>query len=79
MLLLNRRDAANQDLNGKAEGWGWYFWKKGMLKRSWMDVFNGKLKNLIMKKFFTKTWGENRVLPHVENESFSTQYKKNKL
>jgi L-lactate dehydrogenase complex protein LldF len=50
-----------------------------MLKRSWMDVFNGKLKNLIMKKFFTKTWGENRVLPHVENESFSTQYKKNKL
>jgi L-lactate dehydrogenase complex protein LldF len=79
MLLLNRRDAANQDLNGKAEGWGWYFWKKGMLKRSWMDMFNGKLKNLIMKKFFTKTWGENRVLPHVENESFSTQYKKNKL
>jgi L-lactate dehydrogenase complex protein LldF len=79
MLLLNRRDAADLNLNGKAEGWGWYFWKKGMLSRGLMDWFNGNMKNKILKKFFSKMWGENRVLPKVEKESFSKQYKKNNL
>ena len=75
MLLLNRRDAVNEKLNTKTERWGWYFWKKGMLKRSLMDKFGGKFKNYILKKFFSKTWGEHRTLPEVSKQSFSAQWK----
>ncbi|MEO5911344.1 MAG: LutB/LldF family L-lactate oxidation iron-sulfur protein [Pelobium sp.] len=77
MLLFNRRDAVEQKLTTSAEGWGWYFWKKGMLKRSLMDRFGGKFKNSILKKFFNKTWGEKRVLPDVAPKSFSKTWKEN--
>ncbi len=71
MLLLNRRDAVKEGLNGKLEGWGWVAWKKGMLKRKTMDLLSGKWKNLFMKKLFTKSWAQHRVLPEVAPESFS--------
>lgn len=77
MLLFNRRDAVNDKLTTKAERWGWFFWKKGMLKRSLMDKFGGKFKNSILRKFFIKNWGEKRVLPEVSTKSFSTEWKEN--
>ncbi len=76
MLLLNRRDAVNADLNPKTEKIGWYFWKRGMLKRSMMDMFGGKSKNFFLNKFFKKFWGNKRKLPKVADESFSAQWKK---
>ena len=75
MLLFNRKDAVEQKLNSKMERLGWFFWKKGMLKRSMMDKIGGKFKNLMLSKFFTKTWGEKRVLPQVAEKSFSAQWK----
>lgn len=75
MLLLNRRDAVTEKLNTKVERLGWYFWKRGMLKRSFMDKFGGKFKNRILKKFFSKTWGDHRTLPEVSKQSFSAQWK----
>jgi L-lactate dehydrogenase complex protein LldF len=77
MLLLNRKDSVEQGFNNKMEGWGWYFWKKGMLKRSLMDRFGGKFKNNILKRFFSKTWGDQRVLPEVTTKSFSKEWKEN--
>lgn len=77
MLLLNRRDSVTQGLNSKTESWGWYFWKKGMLKRKLMDKFGGKFKNRILRRFFAKTWGDKRVLPDVAPKSFSSQWKEN--
>ncbi|MEY3678126.1 MAG: hypothetical protein RI924_267 [Bacteroidota bacterium] len=74
MLLLNRRDAVKQGLNNKLEGWGWFAWKKGMLKRKTMDLLSGKWKNKIMQQFFSKNWGKRRKLPEVAVESFSKQY-----
>src|SRR5690606_735113 len=41
MLLLNRRDAVKEGLNSKVESIGWKAWKKGMLKRGWMDMVSG--------------------------------------
>lgn len=79
MLLLNRRDAVKESLNPKTEKWGWFFWKKGMLKRSLMDKFGGKFKNFFLSKFFKKYWGAKRKLPTLAEESFSTYYKKNNL
>lgn len=71
MLLLNRRDAVNENLAPRAEMWGWYFWKKGMLKRKWMNSISGKLKNRLMKTFFRKAWGKRRTLPEVPPKSFN--------
>jgi L-lactate dehydrogenase complex protein LldF len=77
MLLLNRRDAVNENFSTKTEKLGWYFWKKGMLKRSFMDKFSGNFKNLFLSKFFNKTWGDQRKLPKVTDKSFSKQWKAN--
>lgn len=74
MLLLNRRDAVSEKLTTKSESLGWYFWKKSMLKRSWMDSVGGKFKNFFLRNFFKKLWGNKRMLPEVEAKSFSKQW-----
>jgi L-lactate dehydrogenase complex protein LldF len=76
MLLLNRRDSVNEGLNPTAENIGWKGWKMGMMKRKTMDMIGGKWKNLILKKFFRKSWGDHRELPEIAKESFSVQWKK---
>lgn len=75
MLLLNRRDAVDEGLSSKAETWGWFFWKKGMQNRKWMDYLSGKTKNRLLKKFFSKSWSAHRELPEVAPQSFSQQWK----
>ncbi|MBK0383420.1 iron-sulfur cluster-binding protein [Pedobacter sp. SD-b] len=79
MLLLNRRDSVERNLNSRLEKVGWYFWKKGMLKRSFMDQFGGSFKNLMLSRFFKKTWGGQRKLPKVAVKSFSKDWKFNHL
>ena len=74
MLLLNRRDAASQHDNSKMEEIGWSLWKKGMTKRSLMDMVSGKLKNFFLKKFFKKSWGKYRDMPEIAPKSFSKQW-----
>ncbi|HWZ04674.1 MAG TPA: LutB/LldF family L-lactate oxidation iron-sulfur protein [Mucilaginibacter sp.] len=74
MLLLNRRDAVNEHLVTPAEKYGWSAWKKGMLKRKWMDFFSGKTKNFLLKRFFKKTWGHYREMPNVAPKSFSQEW-----
>ena len=75
MLLLNRRDAVEEGIAGKAEKIGWAGWKKGMMKRSMMDMLSGGWKNRLLKMFFKKTWGDTRSLPEVAPKSFSKQWK----
>ena len=74
MLLLNRRDAAANHDNTKAEGIGWKLWKKGMLKRTMMDMFGGKMKNFMLKKLFKKSWGKYREMPNLPAQSFAKQW-----
>jgi len=76
MLLLNRRDAVKDQLVTKQEQWGWNIFTKMMLNRKWMDFFNGKLKNLALKTFFKKSFGQYRDLPKVAEQSFTDQWKK---
>ena len=74
MLLLNRRDAVNEHLVTNKERWGWSVWTKGMLKRKLTDFFGGKMKNLLLKTFFKKSWGNLREMPNVAEKSFSKQW-----
>jgi L-lactate dehydrogenase complex protein LldF len=75
MLLLNRRDAVNEQLVNTKEKWGWSAFTKAMLSRKLMDFFSGKTKNWMLKTFFKKTWGHYREMPQVAPKSFSQQYK----
>ena len=75
MLLLNRRDAVNEQLVNTKEKWGWSAFTKAMLSRKLMDFFSGKAKNWMLKTFFNKTWGHYREMPQVAPKSFSQQYK----
>lgn len=74
MLLLNRRDAVNENLVTNKERWGWAIWKKGMLKRKLTDFFGGGMKNFLLKTFFKRTWGHLREMPRVADKSFSKQW-----
>jgi L-lactate dehydrogenase complex protein LldF len=74
MLLLNRRDAVKEGLTSKSETIGWKGWKKGMLKRSMMDMFSGKWKNFFLKTFFKKSWGKYRSMPTIASKSFSKMW-----
>lgn len=74
MLLTNRKDAAEGDVNTNAEKIGWKLWRRGMLKRSMMDRFGGKLKNFLLRKLFKKIWGKYREMPIVAKKSFSQQW-----
>lgn len=75
MLLLNRRDAVAEGLVTRSEKLGWTLWKKGMLKRSFMDMFGGGMKNFIIKRFFRKAWGKQRELPKAAPKSFNQLWK----
>lgn len=74
MLLLNRRDSVKEGIVKKKEVWGWKGWTKSMLKRSWMDMFSGKWKNIFLKTFFKKSWGKFRTMPKIAPQSFSKQW-----
>ena len=74
ILLFNRRDAVNDSLSPRSESIGWKGWKMGMMKRKMMDMLGGKWKNLILRKFFKKSWGSYRELPEVAAKSFSRQW-----
>lgn len=78
LLLLNRRDAVTQGLSSKSESWTWYIWKKAMLKRSKMDKGGPKIKNVMLKQFFKKSWGERRELPQVAAKSFNQSWRERK-
>lgn len=78
LLLYNRRDAIKQGGTTKAENWMWYFWKKAMLKRSKMDKGGAKLKNIMLKQFFKKSWGERREMPQVAAKSFNQIWRERK-
>lgn len=75
MLLLNRRNAVENNFTTKAEKTGWFFASKVLNSRKLMDYFSGKTKNFFIKLFFKNTWGKNRDLPMVAKKSFSEMWK----
>jgi len=78
MLLLNRRDAVKAGDASTLEQVGWKAYTKAISKRKWLDFFGGKIKNFILQRFFTKTWGKKRELPQVSASSFNKQWQQEK-
>ncbi len=75
MLLLNRKEAVDQNLVSTVEKQAWKGFTYGIQRRKLVDLFGGKFKNFFMKFFFKKTWGTNRDLPKIAEKSFSKQWK----
>ena len=74
LLLYNRRDAVELNVNPKIEKFIFYIWKKAMLNRTLMNTGSGKLRNFILLNFFKSKWGEHRELPHIADKSFNQQW-----
>lgn len=78
LTLLNRKEFVAKGYTSKSENWMWYIWKKAMLKRSKMDKGGPKIKNVMLKQFFKKSWGERRELPQVAPKSFNQMWRERK-
>lgn len=75
MLLLNRKEAVDQNLISTSEKQAWKGFTYGIQRRKLIDFVGGKTKNFFMKLFFKKAWGTHRELPNVAKKSFSKQWK----
>lgn len=75
LLLVNRKEATDlkPDRTDKNK---MFVWKKAMLNRKRLDIASGSTKNMIIRQFFKKSWGTKRILPKIQDRSFSQQWKK---
>jgi L-lactate dehydrogenase complex protein LldF len=70
LLLYNRNDSVKEGTANRFDKSVMYAYKKAMGKRTYMDMFSGKTKNSMLKKFFASSWGPRRELPEVAAKSF---------
>jgi len=70
-LLQNRRLSVKKGYTTRAERWSMWAYKTVMKKRSRLDRLSGRTKNVLLRRFFGKAWGEGRSLPEFSGKSFS--------
>nr|WP_295875860.1 LutB/LldF family L-lactate oxidation iron-sulfur protein [uncultured Chitinophaga sp.] len=78
LLLHNRQKAVEENHTSGGEKFAWFVWKQGCTSRKMMNMASGKMKNFFFRKFFAKSWGENRDLPVFAAKSFNQQWKERK-
>src|SRR6187551_68756 len=74
LLLENRHEAVDDGNSSFSERMGWKAWKRGMLKRKWMNMAKGKTKNWIVNTL-VKGWTEHRGPLHFPEKSFNEMWK----
>ena len=70
LLLYNRNDSVKEGYASRFDKSVMYAYKTTMGKRKYMDMFSGKTKNGVLKRFFAASWGPRRTLPEVAPKSF---------
>lgn len=75
LLTLNRRDAVQKALPPVSEKWSWKIFTWFTLSRKRMDRISTTFKNLIIKSWFSKIWGQRRKIPPFRTKSFSQQWR----
>jgi len=78
LLLFNRNDAVKRGHTKASDRISMYIWKKTMLKRRRMDAGSNKMKNLMMRILFKKSWGPGRTIPKIHERSFKKQWEEKK-
>lgn len=70
LLLLNRNESVRLGYSTSGEKKLQYLAKKGLMNRWMMDFGGGGIKNIAMKSFLKKAWGNHRTLPDMAPKSF---------
>lgn len=78
-LLFNRRDFVKEKHTKFSERGVMYVWKKAMLNRRLIEAAPAGLKNLMVKKFFSKAWGPRRIVPTLSQRSFNRLWKEQRV
>lgn len=71
ILLLNRRDAVREGYRDSCEKVVMSSYKKAMMNRGLLNLFPNRIKNLGLRVFFRKSWGNRRALPRFSEVSFN--------
>lgn len=71
MLLLNRRDAVVAGYTSTAEKITWKSYARVMKKRKWLDLLGARTKNVLLRLFLKKKWGNQRSLPRIDKKSYA--------
>ena len=74
LLLENRHEAVEEGHSAFSEKMAWKMWKQGMLRRKWMNMANGKMKNWVVNTM-VKGWKEHRGDMEFPKKSFNEMWK----
>ena len=74
LLLENRHEAVEEGHSAFGEKVAWKMWKQGMLRRKWMNMANGNMKNWVVNSLL-KGWKESRGNMEFPKKSFNEQWK----
>ena len=74
LLLENRHEAVDEGHSSFAERTAWKMWKQGMLRRKWMNMANGSIKNWVVNSL-VKGWKEHRGDMKFPQKSFNQLWK----
>jgi len=79
LLLENRYESVKEGMSSFSEKMAWKIWKIASLKRGFMNMGNGKLKNKVVNGLF-KSWKQHRgdldFSQKTFNELWKERYKK---
>lgn len=75
LLLFNRKNFVKEKYITGSEKMVMYIWKKAMMKRGLMEFASSGMKNFMLRKFFSKSWGPRRSIPVVSQRSFNRLWK----
>jgi L-lactate dehydrogenase complex protein LldF len=76
ILLLNRKQSVDENLNNRWEKLGFQIWKKAMLSRSLMNLGGSGIKQWAISILFKNSWSKRRSEPMLAPKSFNEMWKK---
>ena len=74
LLLENRHEAVESGHSSFAEKTAWKMWKQGMLRRKWMNMASGSIKNWVVNSML-KGWKDHRGEIDFPKKSFNELWK----
>jgi len=75
ILLLNRKQSVDENLNNKWEKLGFQLWKRAMLSRKLMNLGGSSIKQWAVSVMFKNSWSKRRQEPILAPKSFSELWK----
>lgn len=70
LLLENRHEAVNEGHSSLSEKIAWKMWRQGMLRRRWMNMASGSIKNWVVNSL-VKGWKRHRGEMEFPKKSFN--------